>query len=79
MAAGPDHSQCVELRRGQSMIVDGVKVRKTFWAGRIEVTSPPDEFLHKPPTHKVIKGASYGMSYFELVDGQQVAHAITFT
>ncbi|OGG24173.1 hypothetical protein A3A79_03205 [Candidatus Gottesmanbacteria bacterium RIFCSPLOWO2_01_FULL_43_11b] len=81
MAFGPDHSQrveLIELRRGQKFSVNGTLVRKTFWAARIEVISPPDEFIPQPQKHKVTKSASFGMTYFKEIEGQQVAHSITF-
>lgn len=79
MALGPDHSQHVELRRGQKFLVNGIVVRKAFLTGRIEVISPPDDFSRNPQKHKVKKGASYGMTYFKEIDGLQVAHTINFT
>lgn len=82
MALGPDHAQVVELRRGQTREIQGIKIRKTFWFGRLVVTSPPTDFIRKKEKHTVAKGASYGMTYFEeeKIDGQsvQVAHTITF-
>lgn len=75
----PNADQRVALRRGQAMVVEGTKVRKTFWTGKIEVTSPPDEFKPTPQKHTVQKGASFGMNVFQNIDGQQVAHTIIFT
>lgn len=74
-----DHAQRVELRTGQEFpSINGFVVRKTT-AGLLEVISPANEFIHKPQTHTVEKGASFGMTYFREVNGQQVAHTIIFS